>query len=1011
MQLFIRRLALLMLILLPLTAAWTFGNREDPLVYADTLIAEQKYDEAILYLTEFIKKYPDRFDQAQAKLRRIIEIRMAYNRQADALLEVLVREPTNNEKKLALIQDLENFEKNPSPALRSFVVQTKELALFTFNRAQYEDVMQRGRDLIDQLRFADAARAYAEGLVLYRPEFIDSGYDPAMVNQMLQRVSEVEAVVRDFGQAAAGLTSAFDQLSGQFTAYAADQPVPDMAVASSLAANYSRLRNQVSTNGRTLEAQFATLTANNPSITENSFLPFAYRLVLGRRSEDRLEGITGAMDAQWAYIMGKTQTAMEDRLTALYGQALAAFSAEEWSRAAELFAAGSQLAGSGTSLVALWSQLLPNELIFHSTNLGEAIFETKGKDYARLAHHAELMADWAELARLEQEAQEQDVAGQRLAAVEPATPAEQIAAYLSSRQRISQLRIAMRELQQSSARRADLLASLTVAGFGEPVSADRQGAYDGMLASGLARAENSIIRIAASEAGTAWEQLNQRYEAQTARLATADAYLSGVPSDDPLLPDLLFRFPTLAIETATSAANELRQLTADVNAFLARYRAEESFVAASAAMSIWLQQAVQLATRTGEAINRGTATTAQAQEQRRLAESSRLEADRRVQESRAALNAANFELARERLDRARERYSASLGFEQNVALRQSSDQILGELAVAILRAENDRVVADTRVLLTNGRSLYLQGQFEQSQQVLLQARARWATTNVTPEGEVEYWLRLVQNALAVKSGRDIPVTAPLYPEMSQLLSNARQLYDEGARLLAARSTTAALRVFAQARENLDKVRLIFPLNQDASILALRIDRLTDIDAFNRKAASMVADARSKIRSRTDLAAAYGDLKDIQALEPRYPGLQALIEEAEILLGFRLPPPDPAALAESRSLLQAAQRIWDSRDTSRFPVAVTQLDRAIALNPNNLEASQLKDRINIFTGGQATLVLPSAAENLYAEAVRLFSQGEYLAARGRLARLYDSFSQARQVQKVIALDTRLSAIGY
>ena len=65
----------IMLLLLCSAAAWGFGGREDPLLYADKLISEQKYDEAILYLTDFMKNNPDRFDAAQARLRKITRIR------------------------------------------------------------------------------------------------------------------------------------------------------------------------------------------------------------------------------------------------------------------------------------------------------------------------------------------------------------------------------------------------------------------------------------------------------------------------------------------------------------------------------------------------------------------------------------------------------------------------------------------------------------------------------------------------------------------------------------------------------------------------------------------------------------------------------------------------------------------------------------------------------------------------------------------------------------------------
>jgi tetratricopeptide (TPR) repeat protein len=344
-------------------------------------------------------------------------------------------------------------------------------------------------------------------------------------------------------------------------------------------------------------------------------------------------------------------------------------------------------------------------------------------------------------------------------------------------------------------------------------------------------------------------------------------------------------------------------------------------------------------------------------------------------------------------------------------MRVNSDRLLSELASSILKAENDLVVADTRRLLTTGKSSYLQGEFDRAETSLLQARSRWATTNTTAEVEVEYWLKLVQTALSVKTGRDIPVTAPLFPEMSQLISLAKRYYEDGTSLLARRDKTGAVKSFAAARQKISEIKVIFPLNQEARVLELKIDQLSDPDEFSRKFARMFAEAKGKIDARIDLTTAYSDLKDLEAINPRYSGLRTQIERAEILLGFRQPPPDPRAVAEARSLVQAAQRIFDSGQVSQFSFARTQLERAITLDPNNENASRLKDRIATYIGGDTAIVLPSAAEILYNEAVTFFTGGDYINSRARLSRLVSLFARGGSVQKVADLDARLTAIGY
>jgi len=127
--------------------------------------------------------------------------------------------------------------------------------------------------------------------------------------------------------------------------------------------------------------------------------------------------------------------------------------------------------------------------------------------------------------------------------------------------------------------------------------------------------------------------------------------------------------------------------------------------------------------------------------------------------------------------------------------------------------------------------------------------------------------------------------------------------------------------------------------------------------------------------------------------------------------FRQPPPDPKAIAQSKSLVQAAQRIFDSGQVTQFAFARTQLEQAILLDPNNEAASKLKDRIATYIGGDTAIVLSSAAEALYSDAVGFFTSGDYLNARARLTRLVALFPRGLSVQKVSDLDARLSARGY
>ncbi|PKL24248.1 MAG: hypothetical protein CVV47_10895 [Spirochaetae bacterium HGW-Spirochaetae-3] len=998
----------ILVLLVCATTAWGMGGREDPIAYADVLIADQKYDEAILYLTVFMKKYPDRFDAAQKKLRQITRLRAAYNDKADKLIEVLKNQPEEQELKLSLIRDLEKLERNPNPAVKDFIAETKDLALFTYNKARFERFMAEGRALIDAGSFVEAARRYESGFDIYRPEFIEAGLDQAFVEAAFQRVASVSAAIPVFAADEAEMKAAFDALSAAYSSGAAIDEA--LARARTAAAATAETRRLVVDQGRALEATFAELSANDATVTENSFLPFAYRFVLGRRTEGQLEGIAGAIDAMWNASLRGAQTAIEDKLTASMETARAAYDDGDWAAATAGFSAAAESADRGVALLALWSHYAPSDLVERSTTLGQAVIELKGTDYLRFVHAGRAARTYGSLstAMASMAVDEEALASYR---PRPDAADEAFSTYEASRLAFVGSQNAIETIRDESGGTATRMADWSRAGFVSEAAQSEQGALDGRIANAADRARSMETLAVASAASFRYGLLSAAAERAIAAIGSGRELLDGLPSDDPLLPDATFYYPGKALSSLSSADAILKALRADIDSFLASIRSRPAYVASDASILEWAERARALEAAAAASQTEAAALTVKASEQKRLADSSRLEAERRVAESRTALRSNNFESARERLDRARERYLASLSFEQDAPLRAQSDRLLSELAATILKTENDLVVADTRRLLTDGKAQYLQGEFDRAESFLLQARSRWSTTNSTSEVEVEYWLKLVQTALSVKTGRDIPVTAPLFPEMSQLLSLAKQYYEEGSALLSKRDKTGAIRSFAQARQKISEVKVVFPLNQEARVLELRIDQLSDPDEFGRKFARMFSESKSKLDARNDLPTAYSDLQDLQTINPRYPGLGAQIERAEILLGFRLPPPDPKAVAESRSLTLAARRIFDSRQVAQFAFARAQLEKAIGLDPNNAAAGELKDRIATYIGGDTAIVLSSAAETLYNEAVTYFTNGDYINARARLARLAVVFPKGRSMQKVVDLESRLTARGY
>jgi hypothetical protein len=97
------------------------------------------------------------------------------------------------------------------------------------------------------------------------------------------------------------------------------------------------------------------------------------------------------------------------------------------------------------------------------------------------------------------------------------------------------------------------------------------------------------------------------------------------------------------------------------------------------------------------------------------------------------------------------------------------------------------------------------------------------------------------------------------------------------------------------------------------------------------------------------------------------------------MGYRLPPQDPRVMAHSVELTDLARIIIDRNIRSQFPIALEQLNQALALNPNNRQALAEKERVQSLLGGDGAAALSDTAEQQYRRAVQELQQGNVLLA--------------------------------
>lgn len=987
--------------------AYAGGRRDDTLSKVDKLISDKLYNEAIIALTAFIKKSPERFDDAQRRLQRIVRSRDDYNRTADELLDTLVKEPENDAKILSLIGALEKNDPVPNRSAREFIARTKETALFTYNRAQFERIMAEGRALIDRGAFADAARTYSGGFALYKAEFDAAGYEAPVVARVESGLGTVRSGLVRLDSLFARSEAALKAFEASYASASGPEGLAPASAAftglETLFLEFAAERNAVAAAGRGFENQFLLLQAADKTMTDSSFLPFAFRFVLGRKTEIRPEGIMGAMDTLWMAMANRAQSAAAGAADRSYAAALALRDGGDRRGANAAFLTTVSYAELAVRTISLWGAVAGVETSPALTGYGRSI--VKVTPPAALRYQA-LAAVSRRAAASESLAAEFSDLAARSAAV----PASYAAGTMGEKDAAAGLAAIRREHVALSARVS--AAARTFDDYARTLDALKSDELLGDEALAYAATQRSAIsalsdRILSSEVDAAAEQYRISLAEQRKSMDSIDferglALLAGSPAAAGAAP---LRYPRESVAILSDAEAMAVRIAADVNALSAALRAEPPRLNQDPRLVSLSESLRALSAASDELRAKAAAALADAREKVRQAETFRLEAERRYEEARAALSRQNFDVARERLQRAGERFDASLAIQESAALRADRDRRLDALGREITKTENDVVVRDVRRLITAARQAYFDGAFERAEDALVQAQNRWRTTNVADESEVTYWLTLVRSALSIKTGRTIPPTAPLFAEMSQLLNFARQYFDEGRELLAARRKTEALAKFAESKKKIEEVKIVFPLNQEASLLSLRIEQVQDPDVFNASFRKKISDAQAKAKERPQEA--YSELQDLASINPRFPGLQQAIERLEIDLGLRLPPPDRAALARSSQLAEAARRIVDANLRGQFPVALEQLNEALRLNPNNEAAVTLKDRIQTDVGGQAVAVLSNASEKEYQRAVAELQKGNTIVALAIVEQLLTD-PRNRNAPRILELQRRIQS---
>ena len=329
-----------------LTAA---GRRDDdPLKAAREAHEARNYNQAILLTAEVMKRYPDRFDEAQSLINAIRAAKAKYNRTFAELIEVYqnameVQDEAGLLNAYTLIKELEELDPFPNEETAEGLARAREATGNVFNRIRHANIMDQALELIIAGSYFEAVDTYLQGFDLALDIFRDKSYGAEAQAEAarlrdLAREQANEFVRRRETLAVRG--AFIDELT-------ADTNPQEMAGAlADFEEAYialSRLRWEIQASLQGLEVLRLLILNEYAAAGEDEIYHLAYLILLHRgRSmvEDEFglqEGILGAVDGRWETGARELTDRLGMLLDQRYTGAGELFGAESFTEAATAF--------------------------------------------------------------------------------------------------------------------------------------------------------------------------------------------------------------------------------------------------------------------------------------------------------------------------------------------------------------------------------------------------------------------------------------------------------------------------------------------------------------------------------------------------------------------------------------------------------------------------------------------------------------------------------------------------
>jgi len=938
------------------------------------LIKQKKQDQAITQILEMLEKHPESFNQAADSLKMAMKNQAKFIEALLYMTQQLYKNPNNTSRVLKLIANIESLNMDMDPNIDKFLQRLKVSAIYIANKIRFNAIMDEGIALIKKERFVEASSCFAQGYSIclddYRQEYAET-----------EQLEDTEEVIKEIKKAIPLLKRQDIKFIEAINAYKAmlkknvlDINEEVVAKLEEEASSMHSIGKIVFDGGEFLNAYLMEAQAKE-NFDESSFLPYSTRITLGRLNAQYYEGVEGAMNAALFVRLSALQDSiirfLKNSTMDMFGKFKFGYlfdsdtldpidaHIKEYRRIVTLIE-GLNVDGVKYPL----SQVESKERMTNILVLKNIITDTFDvyKQYFEIKQHVYKGSNYAN------KAAQNDI-------IMLSTLYGGIAPIQEELEKYSYevMKEEKEELSKVHAKMFEAIADLFQ---------DRLERYAEFKDNGgkdfCKEHENKFLLAKQMIEGSKKEGSDESDAAQKNPTKALEELEEQKPKID---ADIAILQQAVAFISAT---DKKVKLPLSVKRYMDNIKVSEQKL---------LGMSKEIATLTGNA-------------RKHLFDMklAKQEADFRYNEAVRNLKNQDFSTARANIAHSQRKSNEALAVETNEEYRALVDDRLSKLGEEINKRENEIVVKEVRISLDKAKKFYFNGNFGDAERTLLSANTMWHTTNVEENEEIQSWLNIARTANIMKTGRSIPQSASLYPHMSQLLNTSRQLYDEASKIIK-KDRDVALKKLDDARNNIKQVLLVYPLNEEAGQLSLRIDQLTDPQNFATQVSRKIETIRREYRRNPQTH--YAELLNLYTMDRNFPGIAKLKDEVEIYLGIKILPPDTSAVDLSLALTNEADAVFRANNRAAYGEALQKLNQAIKLNPNNDRAFLLKDRIQTAIGGSAITVLSSANEERYRQAVLALRRGNKITAISLVEQLLRD-PEGRKSAKVHDLKKRINA---